>query len=250
MARGVFDVEDSGEEFNIKPKEIADPIPDDQRELNHDIYETWNILKLLKEGGVFKSDDTSFAEYRTRLLEAANIGLTANYVKSKLASDALAQIQRHIVKRKGRTMVFGYLAVLVLWAIAGAGIGIAIVLAAKFGATPLSGYGWVIVGSMAGAWLSLAAARRKVDFYDLPGFLDTRVEPMIRMLFVAAIAVAFAFLLQIGFLTLTVTGVEFAKFCNEASTALFLGLVAGIGERALSVQVIERVSRVTAPSSS
>lgn len=250
MAAGVFEIEDNGEEFNIKPKDIADPIPDDQRELNHDIYETWNIAKLLKEGGVFKSDDPSFTEYRTRLLEAANIGLIANNVKSKLASDALAQIQSHIVKRKGRTMVFGYLAVLALWAVAGAGIGVAVVLAVKFGATPLKGYGWVVVGAMAGAWLSLAAARRKVDFYDLPGFLDTRVEPMIRMLFVAAIAVAFAFLLQIGFLTLTVAGVDFSKFSSEASTALFLGLVAGIGERALSVQVIERVRRVTSPGTS
>lgn len=238
------------EKFNLKPKDIPDPIPEDQRELNHGIYSTVGVLKLLKEQGVFSNDDHSYREFLGRLLQAAKVGLAADHVKSKLAARALEQIRDEIVLRKGRTIQFRYLTKLLRWVTLGIVIGSLLVLAASQGGSGLKGYGWVLMGSMAGAWMSVAATRREIAFEDLPNFLDSDVEPAIRLLFVGLLALALALFLQLELLSISIVNAQLSKFAESAGMALLLGLIAGIGEKAVSVRLIKRASEIVTPTRS
>lgn len=59
MAEGSFEFADDnrGDSFNLKPKDVATPIPEDQRQLNHEVYEARNVLKLIRERGGFDGED-------------------------------------------------------------------------------------------------------------------------------------------------------------------------------------------------
>ena len=71
MVAGAFEIEGDANKFNLKPKNIADPIPEDQRALQHGVYEVRNIVKLLEERGMFAKDETSAGEFRERLFQVA-----------------------------------------------------------------------------------------------------------------------------------------------------------------------------------
>ena len=103
---------------------------------------------------------------------------------------------------------------------------------------------------MAGAWMSVAATRRKVTFEEMPDFLSSYFEPLIRLIFVGLLVASFALFLQLEVLTLKVSGVDFKEFSSEVGVALLLGLIAGISEKALSVQIISRAQKALAPGSS
>ena len=95
------------------------------------------------------------------------------HVQSKLSARALEQIHDEIVLRKGRTIQFLYLTVFFVWATLGIVIGSVLVPAASYGASQLTGYGWVLMGPITGVWMSVAAIRREIAFEDMPNFLDS-----------------------------------------------------------------------------
>jgi hypothetical protein len=113
----------------------------------------------------------------------------------------------------------------------------------------LTGYGWVIMGAMAGAWLSVAAGRREVSFDGIPDFLNYGYEPIIRMVFVAVLSSTFALFLKLKVLEVAIAGTKLENFAEPGNIgwALAVGLVAGIGERALSVQLVARAQNVLSP---
>jgi hypothetical protein len=150
------------------------------------------------------------------------------------------------VTRRGRAVVYEYLKRFGRSAFIVAVAGIVIeVLAGCLKSTaldPVPGYGLVVGGSMLGAWLSAAANRRDVSFDQLPDFLASEIEPTIRAVFVALLAIAVALLLDQGAIKLWLGSTDLALFDRNASIAILLGIVAGVSERALSVRVLQRFS--------
>lgn len=252
MPAGAFQIRPKNQNFNLKPKGAEVEVPDDQRKISHDVYETRNILKFLKDQGVFADDKASFDEYITRVIQAAEVGCTAKQVDTRVAAEALAQIRLDVVRRKGTGIMLRYMYYLLLAALLGVLVGLVIVLgkelfdyfrwAWKFNG--LTGYGWVIIGSMAGAWFTVGVARWQLSFESLQDFVDFRYEPFIRMLFVVILACVVGLFLQNNLLTLKIGGVDLNKFSDNWAVALLLGFVAGIGEKALSVNVVAQVQKV------
>jgi hypothetical protein len=242
---GAFEIKPDkpSDAFNLRPAPGVVQIPEDQRKLSHEVYEARHILKLLKEKGAFKQGDPAdravYEEFVERIYQAAQVGCTDAIVHTPLAAEALNQIRADMVRRKGRWVVHRYLSALAAWALAGILVG-AFVLAAEDFAPGLKGYGWVLIGSMAGAWISVAAGRREISFGDIQHYVDRFWEPLTRMLFVGLLASAFALLLQLGVLAFSIGDVDFARFHENVGWALVLGLFAGISERALSLKLIER----------
>jgi hypothetical protein len=251
MTAGAFELEGDDENFNLRHKDVADPIPDDQRTLSHEIYEAANILKLLKAQGAFRKDHAVFREFIQRILQAARAGCTARHVDTGHASHALEQIRADILRRKGRVIVYRYLFVLGLWALAGAVVGALIVAATAFLRPPWQGYGWVIIGAMIGTWISVAATRFEVSFTGIQDYLDYLYEPVIRMAFVGALAILFALFLKLKLLSLSIGDLDLADFATgRIGAGLALGAISGIGEKAISVQMIDRVRKLLVPGAS
>jgi hypothetical protein len=248
---GAFEFVDNikTDQFNLRPlNNRAGPIPEDQRKISTEVYGARNILKLLKEQDAFAKDPMAYDEFIARVVQAAEVGCVGSNVDTSLAASALEQIRADIVRRKGRPVTYQYLYLLALCALGGAVVGELINLVARYFLPGLTGYGWVIIGSMVGAWLS-AAMRREISFDSIPDFLDYGYEPYIRMLFVGVLAAVFALFLNLQVLSVTLGSADLVQFTENIGVALLLGLIAGISEKALSVQVIERARKILPPAS-
>jgi hypothetical protein len=141
-------------------------------------------------------------------------------------------------------VAFRYLLILALWAaVGGVLLGGGMTLLGQFW-TGLSGFGFVIMGSMIGAWLSVAASRWEIAFEGLQDSLDARNEPAVRLLFVAVLGCVVGLFLQLGVFNFKIGNADLTKFASNPSWAFALGVVAGIGERALSMQVLARSKEV------
>ncbi|MCK4790913.1 MAG: hypothetical protein KAV87_44665 [Desulfobacteraceae bacterium] len=245
MAKGAFKLVGKDENFDLKPRNSPDPIPDDQREIHHDVYEARNVLVLLKKRGRFKDDGASFDEFLKRVLQVANAGCTADNVKTRLAAEACDQIRKDIIRRKGMPILWRYLSILAAWALGGAVLGFVLVLV---GPSDLRNYGWVLVGAMAGTWISVAVGRWSLDLKDLPELVYVQLEPFVRTILVALVAPAFALLIQLKVLSIGIgEAVNLIDFSGSVSVALLLGLIVGISIRGVSTQVVERLRGLIAP---
>ena len=101
---------------------------------------------------------------------------------------------------------------------------------------------------MAGAWFSVAASRWQIAFDTIPDYPDICREPVIRMLFVALVAGVFALFLHLAIITIKIGDVDLKTFTDSVSVALLVGFIAGISQRALSVQLIDRAQKVLNPT--
>lgn len=246
--------EDLTDNFNLCAlPDCLSPVPEDQRKIAHDVYEARNVLVLVKEHDAIKK---SYDEFIKRVIQAGTVGCVARpYVHPINAAAALEQIRADIVRRVGMPLVYRYLAVLAACAVGGLLAGIAaghlIGFAAAFLGHPvwpaIHGYDWILVGAMAGAWFLVAVSRWQIAFDTIADYVDIQLEPVIRMLFVALVAAVFALFLHLSIVKITIGDVDLASFDNSISVALLVGFVAGISQRALSVQLIERAQKVLNP---
>ncbi len=239
-----FEGNDQSENFNLKPREdLTSPIPGDQRKVTQDVYEARNVLKLLKEDEAFGTQAT-YDEFIKRVTQAGRAGCVAPYVDPGGAGSALEQIRVDIVRRVGTPLAYLYLRSLAGWALVGIGLALAVVIIGSKALPPIVGYGWVVIGAMLGAWFSVAASRWQIAFETIPGYLDRVYEPFVRMLFVGILGGAFALFLDLSILSIKIGNFDFADFNKSAGAAILVGFVAGIGERALSVQLLDRAQKI------
>ena len=245
MATGAFKIkEDSNDalEFNMEPDPtFSGSVPDDQRDLQHDIYGVIGILKQLHEQDAFDAQKTAYDDFRRRLRQVADVGLEGANVKTRLASSAVEQIAGEVVTRVGKKVQIRYLARLLLFVFVGVGAGLVIQVFFK-------GYGAVLAASMVGAWISVAAFRREVVLADLAQFMDSKYEPAVRLFFVGLVACAVALFVKTRLLSIVLGDLKLAEFTSDPEVAVVLGLVAGISEKKISVQLIQK-ARHAIPSS-
>jgi hypothetical protein len=253
--KGVFELQPGDaalfDSYNISSLSADEPVPDDQARLQVAIYETRGILKLLREQGMLGKVEEDpkrpeiAAEFSKRIEQVAKAGLVGQVAQVALATLALQSIRSELLARKGRKVIYLYLSRLAKAAATGVAFGFAMELAVGCVVEPgMRGYGNVLMGAMVGGWLSAAANRRDVTLDQLPDFLASPAEPWIRMGFVGLLAWAAAAFVQKEILEISVGGADFATFPNSPKLAFCLGLVAGIGERALSIRLLNRVSRL------
>jgi hypothetical protein len=246
--RGAFVLDETGkcagDNFDLKPREDRlGPIPEDQRKVSHEVYAVRNTLKLLKK--LTRVDDKDYDEFIERVKQAARVGCDVSNVDTVLAATALDDIRGDVVRRYGRKIAFRYLLALAAWAGGGVVLGFIVIGTSLWsGLEVLSGYGYLLVGSMVGAWLSVATSRWEIAFDGIQEFVDTSVEPLVRLLFVGLLAMAFGLFLQLGIIPINVDKVPLTTFYATPQWALFLGIIAGVGEKALSMQLLTRAKQV------
>jgi hypothetical protein len=237
-----YENDDMTASFNLRPRpDFRGPVPEDQRKISQDVYEARNVLQLLKDDKAI--GDAVFTEFIRRVTQAGRAGCVADNVDTKLAAEALDQIRADIVRRAATPLVYRYLRALAIWAAIGGVLGLGFAIVGAYHWPIVKGYSCVLIGATAGAWFSAAAARWKISFGTIPDYPDIQLEPVIRMLFVALVAVVFALFLHLGLITIKVGNTNFADFTESISVALLVGFVAGIGQRVLSVQLTERAEK-------
>jgi hypothetical protein len=96
---------------------------------------------------------------------------------------------------------------------------------------------------MVGAWLSVASTRTSVGLDTIHEFLDYGREPVVRLVFVALLAIALSLFLQEKLITIKIGDIDLASFTSNSAVALILGLIIGITEKALSLKFFERAKK-------
>jgi len=231
--------------FNFSVARSPGNISVGQSALHKDIYGVWGTLLLLLERGIFTGPtDPTFSEYRRRIIQAGRAGLVGPYPKTDEGSIALKQIRDNIAARKGRQLKYRYLLALAGWASFGILSGFLLAVLVPSPHDAVASYGWVLIGSMVGAWMSIAATRRQISFDDMPNYLDRRIEPIIRLLFVALLSASLSILVHLGVIDIAFGSVNLKDFSQKDSIAGLLGLVCGLGEKAVTVRVIDRFREV------
>ena len=251
MTAGRFEIHTSDQrkhDFDLVRKTGDLPPPADQWAVCRNVYDTKNIVWLLNEKKAFAADGHTFASYMDRLRLAARSGCAIDHVAPEEALKALEAIRNDVVELKGRPAKYRYLLYLALWAAIFLAVALGMMLAAEmyYGSTEspvksyLVGYLSAISASVVAAWLSVAATRREISFYEMPQYLDFTFEPFIRLLFVSVLTLVLAFLLRLDLLTITVGNIQLDDVADPAA-AILIGLIAGIAEQAVTVQVVERI---------
>ena len=158
---------------------------------------------------------------------------------------SLEQIRQGIILRKGVAIKLTYLLQLAIWSLYGIFAGLILVIFAGTGNIPatLAGYGWVLIGAMVGAWMSVASTRRALAFHEIAEYLSSTREPIVRLLFVGFLAMTLALMITYGVITLDMGQASLADFHEKRGVAVLIGLIAGIGEKAVSLRIIERVQK-------
>src|SRR4051794_247844 len=85
--------------FNLVP--ITAPIPPEQHKVQLRFYDTWNVLKLLKERGEFDKDAWAFTDIETSLKECAEAGCTGAHPNPDSALEAFDQIRGYVISLRG-----------------------------------------------------------------------------------------------------------------------------------------------------
>ncbi len=285
--KGWFDVihdENATPEIDIRPiSSMKGTIPEAQKDVQQTAYSTWGTLKYLEAANVFsaKKESRDLTEFKNRIRQAAEVGLEGDNVRPALAALALRQIRQEIALRVGKAAKLQYLRVFGFFGCAMAVLMLVVVLKSPVTGnwSALGGYAWVVIGAMVGAWISIASARNEVLFDELPDILiDDYFEPAARIVFVTLLAVTLALFLDLGVLNIKVGSVDLGLFstrdcgtvantpvpCTAQGTkiaaasgalapsrtaiALLLGVIAGIGEKALSVRLVERARAILTSS--
>jgi hypothetical protein len=236
-------------EFGPIPKKN---IPPDYSALHIDIERTLTILSVLfpsdaRSGflaGNAQRNEQKFKEYYGKLASLAVAALTQDQVQ--LGRMALNGLQDEIATREAGTVKNSYIRRLGVDAILFAAPAIIFYLICRYGYPNTILYKFrefvsMIVGSFLGTWLSFSIRRVTLSFWDLAHLEEDRLDPGIRLLFVAGLTIVVGLLFSTKAIIVTIGGFNTA-FLNSGTFAVLIGCLCGIGEQGLSTAVARRAS--------
>lgn len=183
-------------------------------------------------------------EYTIKLCGIGRVGLVGSHVG--LAQESLNQFKEEVVVREGGRVKNAYVRVLGFWSAAlslaflGAWIGV-----------QHSASAWLIMhgsfllaamGAAIGTWISFSVRRVQLTFHELLLLEEHSLDPPLRVIFVVGLTMVACLLFWTGALNIAIGSLntEPHTFINAGSTALLIGLLAGLSERGLATAISGR----------
>jgi hypothetical protein len=193
--------------------------------------------------------DPRFVEYKRELLLLAQLGLEFAPQYLQVGQSALNELRAKVVRREAGRIKNAYMfrlgriAVLVAallifgrWIVAGALEAHGHVDWALY---RYRNFALLLVGAAIGTWLSFALRKVILTFTDLEALEIDRVNPFLRVMFVASLSLVVGLIFSTGMVNLQIGGFG-TDLIHSGSFALLIGLFCGIGEQALAVSVRKR----------
>lgn len=245
MAAGYFvvhqDVPNLDIVYQVAPQ-VQGPCPDDQLALKNDLEAAEAALKVL-----YPDDKLRLGRFR-ELLSIAQVGLQGA-AEPKIAASALANLKQAILMTEGGARKNRYFKHLGLKALLYGGAAFFLAALLKY-AVPLLGFdldkgiaslattfSLLYGGAMVGAWLSYGLRTETLTFDELATPEEDRLEPDVRLVFVAVLAVVVGLALYLGLLEFSIGKISSHDIAHRTSLALLIGVLMGTSERALTGQV-------------
>jgi hypothetical protein len=223
--------------FEIQAKDI----PREQLELRDQIAGALSIVRIII------TDTTRFEEYFRNLLSLAQAGLVGETANPDLALRALKEFKDDVTAREAGRIKNQYMKNLGFRACLLVAVLCAIWLAVfllKQGSPFLSNLFRFEIGTMIGVWLSFGTRKPILSFEDLHILEEDRLEPTVRLLFAGLLALIVALAFHLKVVTLTLGSLTTEQLDSQPWVAFFLGLLSGVGEKALSTNVTRQASHL------
>jgi hypothetical protein len=250
-------------------KDVSQPISEERQRLKTEIDGALSVVKLLHEERAAASEGIgSFWFGRRpssgkgidpglrldrdirRIADIARIGLAHESPSQvALARADLAAFKAEFAAREAGAVKNAYVGRLFLWCFLGGLACFALLLAAPWLDTTLGTpatadakpFLLLFVGAAIGTWLSFSLRRVTLGFADLVLLEEDRLNPGWRVLFVFGLTFVVGLLLTTGLVSLGGgAGSAVLDIAGSWRAALLVGLVCGIGERAIATAVRER----------
>ncbi len=193
-----------------------------------------------------KSEQSRFNDAFEKLLILSQLGLVGNNPSPSVAMGALSVLRNEIVERdSGRVKndflkKCGFISIVFAAPAALASI----IIFKIYGAGFFQNLMMVWCGAMAGAWLSIASRKLDVGFDDLAKLEDDKLDPQIRLIFSGMLTLVLALFFASGILNVEIGKVKFNLWISSPITAVLLGVMAGISEKALPDHIVKKAAQI------
>lgn len=232
--------ENESEEFDISfqvNSTMTDDIPKDQQELYVKAESTCNIIKSLEH-----TDKQIKRKYFDKLLSLSQVGLVADPAQTETAEFALMKLKEEVVLIEGKRIKNYYMKALGLDAVT-IGVLTSTVLGVCF---YLTGWMWcisalcIILGALAGTWVSFGARKFEIEFEDLASLEKDKMSPVMRLIYIAVTALIFALLMNVGIVDVKIGNVDISTAFSDVKPAFIIGILCGLVESKIGIQVYKK----------
>jgi len=217
----------------------AAEVPREQLELRDQVASALSVVRIIAP------DKTRFEEYYRSLLSLAQAGLVGPTANPDLSMRALAEFKLDVTAREAGRIKNQYMKNLGMWAL----LVCLILLAIRAGLRRCFGDGTFIenllvfeMGTMAGVWLSFGTRKPIISFDSLHILEEDRLEPIVRLLFAGLLALIIALGFYLKVATVKLGDLTTDQLASSPWVACFLGLLSGVGEKALSTKVTKQAA--------
>lgn len=239
--KGYFCVcENPNEKFDISfqvRETVEDDIPEEQQELYLNAEKTCNVIKSLEN-----TDESTKKKYFDKLLSLSQVGLVPEYAQTKASKLALEKLQEEIVLVEGKRIKNSYMKtlainVLILAVITSVGAGL---IDVYLHFSMVWNVWAVIMGALIGTWVSFGARKFEICFDDLASLEKDKMNPWIRLIFISVASVIFVLFMNAGIVEIKIGGIDTATAFESLETAFIIGLICGLVESKIGVNVYEK----------
>lgn len=226
------------------------PIPEDKQRFKVDVDRALAVIRAVLLERKNPRGDTSddawqrLHGYLTALKGIATVGLaSSDSTQVELGKLALAGLKDEFVTREAGFVKNAYVLRLGVWALV-----VAFVSAAAYFlvqqypgsvADRYKNFFLLAAGTSIGTWLSFSLRRAVLSFSDLAVLEEDRLRPELRIAFMVALTLVIGLLFWTHAIAVTVGGFQ-SDLAASAPSAVLIGALCGIAERAMASAVTKR----------
>ena len=248
--QGFFIVAENKEEpFDIKcelhRKYAKKLIPREQEELYIEVEQASNVIKSLHN-----TSEAMKRKYFKKLLSLAQAGLVGKTAQPSLAMKSLEKLKAEIVLIEGTRIKNDYMTVLgikstflCMIVILGYVLSLQIPDVSSYRMYLLA-----LIGTFAGTWVSFGARKFYVNFEQLSLLEEDMMSPTIRLLYVGVCSIMFMLFLNTGTIIINLGEVTPMGIKNNAETQLLIGVLCGLVESKLGVNMYNKATTILSKS--
>ncbi|MGQ3296734.1 hypothetical protein [Reyranella sp.] len=220
-------------------------IPSDKQDFKVEVDRALAVIRVVLTERKGTDARSRLNEYLRALDGIACVGLEgSNPTQIELGRRALAGLRDEFVTREAGHVKNAYVANLGMWALVAISVNVVAYFIVKslFPDTVLDAsrnFFLLATGTAIGTWLSFSLRRVVLSFTDLAVLEEDRLRPAMRIIFMIALTFVVGLLFLTSAVEIVIGGFK-SDVANSPSSALLIGALCGIAERAMTSAVVKR----------
>jgi hypothetical protein len=219
--------------------------PPVQQTFKNEVEKFLTALKIIypKSG---TEESANFSEAFSKLLALTRVGLVGKEPNTIVGMDALSSLKSDIFEREAGRIKNSYMIKFGFRSFPTFFFFLLLYFSVTYGKdfVPPQIYSYrnfflLCAGTTVGVWASFATRKVTLEFYDLINLEEDRLDPTIRVLFSVVLSSVLGLIFVTGFADVILGSFRASSLLKSGSTAILVGALAGISEKALPAAVMQ-----------